>query len=154
MSFVTLVLISSQFVSPNNGYKDIININLPDQYNSTEMKCSGHGDCRVICDENRSCYGKQIICPEHFLCDVTCSGVESCETAEIICPYGESCTINCNNDRSCQSTIIQAQYSSQFTLNDCSTGELTCNGMSIYFPPNNGNRKSLINGGNNLISKK
>eukprot|EP00484_Ammonia_sp_Unknown_P015939 CAMPEP_0197080566 /NCGR_PEP_ID=MMETSP1384-20130603/214194_1 /TAXON_ID=29189 /ORGANISM="Ammonia sp." /LENGTH=1090 /DNA_ID=CAMNT_0042519453 /DNA_START=423 /DNA_END=3695 /DNA_ORIENTATION=- len=47
---------------------------------------------------------------------------------------------------------IDAQYSSQFSLHDCSTGDLSCNGMSLYVPPNNGRPRAVISGGKTLTS--
>ena len=149
MAFLSRV-ISVVLISEIQAYTDIIDTTIPNQFYNKDIKCSGNGDCKIICDEETSCAATTITCPQHFICDVTCSGIGSCDTTEILCPYGESCTINCNNERSCQSATIRAEYASQLTLNDCSD-DLSCNGMSIYFPPNtNGYPRATINGGDNL----
>eukprot|EP01083_Nonionella_stella_P071523 192134_1 len=148
MSSVMFVFLIIQ----SNAYTDIIDTTKPNEYAHQALTCSGNGDCKITCDEENSCFDTTITCPPHFLCDITCSGPHSCEMAHISCPYGGTCTVNCNNEYSCQSATIYAQYSSQFKLNDCSTGDLSCNGMSIYFPPNDNGPRSTIRGGTHLTS--
>jgi len=86
-------------------------------------------------------------------CFIYCQEEDSCLNANIFCPLNLECSISCGkSSNACNGLLIDARYSSSFSLNDCSSGDRsTCNGVTIYFPPNNfGTKRGFINTGNNL----
>ena len=155
MALFTSILVSQLLITTIHAYADEIIANQPNQYKNNTITCNGNGDCKIECSESQSCYQSTITCPRHFQCDITCNGPNSCQSSQVTCPYGDACSITCSNDNSCRQMTINAEYSSQFNLNDCTNGDLTCNGMTIYFPPHIGNNpRALINGGDHLTSLK
>ena len=153
MALTLSVLIGSQLISSVHSYADIILSNRPNQYKNSTITCNNNGDCKIICSESHSCYKSLIICPRLFQCDIECNGPNSCQLADISCPYGDTCSLTCSESNSCRQTSVNAQFSTKFNLNNCNDGDLTCNGMTIYFPPHYSTTpRATINGGNHLTS--
>lgn len=155
-SFIFVSTLSLSIVSIS-AYTDIIDTSDRNQFNSAEITCSGNGACKIICDELNSCYASTITCPAHFVCDIECLGNNACQNAMIECPYGEACNLNCGGTagdggtNACRGATVHSEYASHFILDGC-IDQLSCNGMNLYLPPNDGEPKAIVNGGGTLAS--
>ena len=90
---------------------------------------------------------KTIVCTSTKPCDISCQHKNGCYSTTIHCPINHPCNIRCSHDSACANAIIYAHHSSTFELSDCATGDWTCTGLTIYFPPNhNGQPRAKIHG--------
>eukprot|EP01083_Nonionella_stella_P016637 46469_1 len=51
------------------------------------------GDSNFMCNGDRSCHGKRIICDPNKDCTVKCHGRKACLAVHVLCPTGKKCDI-------------------------------------------------------------